>query len=474
MSVTNQDAPVATEEAPSPLKAALSAVNQLAIELAALAPGESVQSCLSERLRDLTGAVLVAFSDFDPRTSTLMTSYIAAPSGILDGVNGALGRRMVGQVYHVGDAERREMTEKLVSFPGTLSDITFGRIPSPVAAAAQRLFGVDRFLSLNYSVRGELYGTSMLALRVHTADPAPEMLEAIASVGAVSLCRRRAEAALYALNSKLEKRIAERTKAIERANEDLSDANRLLAALNADLEQTVHLLDEATQAKSEFLARVSHELRTPLNSIIGFSGTMLGGLAGEVNPEQERQLRMISTSGKHLLGLINEILDLTRIEARASDVAAVDVDPAGVAEKVLRTVAPLADEKGLDLRRVSSGSVPHLITDPRRVEQVLLNLLGNAVKFTDRGEVVLRVAGDRDGVVFDVSDTGGGIAQEHQARIFEEFYRAPQADGSVREGSGLGLSVTRSLVESLGGEIAFTSQPGAGSTFSVWFPLQSG
>jgi signal transduction histidine kinase len=380
---------------------------------------------------------------------------------------------MVGQVYHVGDAQLAEMRDKLVAFPGTLSDITFGRIPAPIAAAAQRLFGVDRFLSLNHSVRGELYGTSMLALRAHTPDPASEMLEAIASVGAVSLCRRRAEADLHALNSRLEKRIGERTQALERANEELSDANRLLAGLNADLEQTVRLLDEATHAKSEFLARVSHELRTPLNSIIGFSGTMLGGLAGDVNPEQDRQLRMISNSGKHLLGLVNEILDLTRIEARAGSIEAIEIDPMGVAEKALRTVAPMADEKGLDLRRVSDGSIPRAVTDPQRLEQVLLNLLGNAIKFTDRGEVVLRVAGDRDGVLFEVTDTGVGIAAAHQERIFEEFYRAPQADGLVREGSGLGLSVTRSLVESLGGEIAFTSQEGLGSTFSVWLPLQA-
>jgi signal transduction histidine kinase len=462
-----------TEMPSSRLKTSLSAVNELAIELAALPPGESVQRCLSERLRELSGAVLVAFSDYDPDTSTLLTSYIAAPQGILDGVHGALGRRMIGQVYPVGEEQRREMLEKLISFPGTLTDITFGRIPSPIAAAAQRLFGVDRFLSLTYSVGGELYGTSMLALGARTADPAQEMLEAIVSVGAVSLCRRRAETALYALNSQLEKRIAERTSALERANDSLSGANRLLGALNADLEQTVRLLDEATRAKDEFLARVSHELRTPLNSIIGFSGTMLGGLAGHVNPEQDRQLRMISRSGKHLLGLINEILDVQRIETGRTELLTAEVDPAQLAAKALSTVEPMAQAKGLVLR-LESDTVPDIATDPQRLEQVLLNLLGNAVKFTDRGEVVLRVTPERDGVCFEVSDTGSGIPAELQAKVFEEFYRAPLTDGSVREGSGLGLPLTRLLLDTLDGDISLTSVEGEGSTFSAWVPNRIG
>jgi signal transduction histidine kinase len=319
-------------------------------------------------------------------------------------------------------------------------------------------------------VRGELYGTSILALRAGVPDPDPEMLEAIASVGAVSLCRRRAEYALYSLNTELEARITQRTDDLERANQDLFNANVLLAALNTDLEETVHLLNEATRAKSDFLASVSHELRTPLNSIIGFSGTMLGGLAGEVNPEQDRQLRMISTSGKHLLGLINEILDITRIESGQAEEVLDNVDPIGIAGKVLGTVAPMADAKGLELRLDAPEAIPHIVSNEKHIEQSLLNLLSNAIKFTDRGEVVLRVTARGGGVLFEVSDTGCGVAPEHLAGIFEEFYRAPQADGKIREGTGLGLPLSRRLVESLGGVIDCVSEPGKGSTFTAWLP----
>jgi signal transduction histidine kinase len=477
LSSTLQTAETAPESAPggavvapaSSLRTDLSAVNELAIELAALPPGESVQGCISERLRDLSGAVVVAFNDFDPVSTTLMTSYLAAPKGILDAVTGSVGKRMIGQVYPVGDWQRQQMLEHTIAFPGDLHDITFGRIPAPVAGAAQRLLGIDRFLSLSYAVRDELYGLSMLALGPRTPDPAPELLEAIAAVGAVSLCRRRAEAALYAMNAGLEKRIAERTRALERANLDLSQANRLYSALNADLEQTVHLLDEATRAKSDFLARMSHELRTPLNSIIGFSGTMLSGLAGTLTEEQERQLAMISTSGKHLLGLVNELLDVRRIEAGQTDVVSAQIDPLAAASKALSTVEPMAHQKGLVLT-FESAAVGNVVTDGQRLEQVLLNLLGNAVKFTDMGGIVLRVSGEGDGVCFEVADTGTGIAPELQDKVFEEFYRAPLEDGSVREGSGLGLPLTKLLLDTIHGKITLTSRVGEGSTFRVWIP----
>jgi signal transduction histidine kinase len=456
--------------APHRREAALSAVNALAIELASLPVEESVQHCLSERLRQLTGALVAAFSDYDPATSLLTTSYIAAAPELLMKVDTAIGRRLTGRGYPVSAGDVEQMCETVISYHESLTEITFGRVPKLLGIAVQKVFGVERFLALTYTVRGELYGVSMLALGPGTPDPAPEMLEAIVSVGAVSLCRRRAEDALRALNTELEQRIRVRTADLARANRELYVANSTLEALNVDLEQMVVLLDAATRAKSDFLARMSHELRTPLNSIIGFSGTVLSGMAGDITEEQRKQLEMVNRSGRHLLSLINEILDLSAIEAGRPEVASDEVDAVEVASRAFRMLAPLGDEKGLSMRLEASPDVPVMRSDPRRVEQILLNLLGNAVKFTDAGEVILRVTGDPSGVLFEVTDSGCGIAAEHYEEIFDEFYRVPRPDGLMREGSGLGLCVNKRLVETLGGEIALTSEPGNGATFSVRLP----
>jgi len=269
-------------------------------------------------------------------------------------------------------------------------------------------------------------------------------------------------------------------------NEELTSANEELAAVNEELtaanEATVELnekllaaneqLARATQAKSQFLANMSHELRTPLNSIIGFTGVMQQGLTGPLNEEQQRQLGMVRHSGEHLLALINDVLDLSKIEAGRSRVSAQDVTAGDLVDAAMATIQPLVARDDLDMAiDVEDRGLP-LHTDVQKVSQILVNLLGNAVKFTREGCVTLKVTSpDRRTVSFEVTDTGVGISADDLAEVFDEFVQA-EALGRKPEGTGLGLPISRKLAEMLGGELAGSSTLGEGSTFTLTIPVR--
>lgn len=229
------------------------------------------------------------------------------------------------------------------------------------------------------------------------------------------------------------------------------------------------LAESANRAKSAFLASMSHELRTPLNSIIGFTGVLLQGLAGELNTEQTRQLEMVNASGRQLLSLVSEILDLARIESGRLDINAEEFDIVSLLEAATESLRPTAEAKSLALGFASESPRISVLLDVDRVTQIALNLLSNAVKYTDRGDVTMRVSARDDGIVFDVSDTGPGIDPSEGEHLFDEFVRMGRA-GARTEGTGLGLAITRRLTEALGGTISVESRPGEGSCFSVWLP----
>ena len=233
-------------------------------------------------------------------------------------------------------------------------------------------------------------------------------------------------------------------------------------------------LERASQAKNRFLASMSHELRTPLNAIIGFTGTLLMKLAGPLVPEQERQLKTIQRSGRHLLSLINDILDLAKIESGNVEINFEMASCANILEDVATTLRPVAEGKGLEFTLAIQS--PNLVvrSDTRALRQILLNLTNNAVKFTDKGHVRLGVkqstAIHSAQTVFYVIDSGTGIRPEEQERLYRAFTRL--GDRSVRgtEGTGLGLHVSQKLAELLGGRITCESDYGLGSTFTLTLP----
>ncbi len=242
------------------------------------------------------------------------------------------------------------------------------------------------------------------------------------------------------------------------------------ARLFREIEVKSRQLETASQHKSEFLANMSHELRTPLNAIIGFSEVLGERLFGDMNDKQAEYVRDITESGRHLLSLINEILDLSKIEAGRMELDVVEFDLAATIDNTLSLVRERAQRRGIALQSTVDAGVTTLHADERKVKQVLLNLLSNALKFTPEGGAidVLVSATDKE-VEIAVKDTGVGIAPDEQDSVFEEFRQVGSAAKKI-EGTGLGLAISRKFVELHGGKIWVTSQLGAGSTFTFTLP----
>ena len=242
-------------------------------------------------------------------------------------------------------------------------------------------------------------------------------------------------------------------------------------AMNDELGRLYKELEAASRHKTEFLANMSHELRTPLNAIIGFSQVLREKMFGELNEKQADYLDDILSSGQHLLNLINDILDLSKVEAGRMELQVSVFPLAEVVENSLSMVRERATRQGVALLTHVDPSVGLLDADERKIKQIVFNLLSNAVKFTpDGGQVTLAARTAGDTVEIAVADTGVGIGAEEQARIFDEFYQV--GPGMTQEGTGLGLALTRRLVELHHGQVRVESAPGEGSTFTVVLPLR--
>jgi signal transduction histidine kinase len=256
---------------------------------------------------------------------------------------------------------------------------------------------------------------------------------------------------LTQINQEMEQRIVERTAELAAAMEEAQAADRL---------------------KSAFLATMSHELRTPLNSIIGFTGILLMGLVGPLAREQEKQLIMVQDSARHLLELINDVLDISKIEAGQIELVRDPFDMRATVQKGLEKIAPLAEKKGLAVTAVIAPTVGQIVGDRRRVEQILINLLSNAVKFTERGEVRIEVQVEDGWLVTRVNDTGIGIRPEDLDTLFKPFRQVDTGITRQYEGTGLGLSICKRLVEAMGGRIQVESEWGKGSSFAFTLSLE--
>ena len=315
-----------------------------------------------------------------------------------------------------------------------------GNFPRMAAAEADGLHGALAFPVL---LGAEVLGV-IEALSRESREPDEELLRLLAEIGGSQigqfLERKRAHEEVRRLNEDLRRRVAE--------------------------------LGEATRAKDRFLATMSHELRTPLNAILGYAELLDAGIAGEVNDKQRGQLDRIRVSGRHLLDLVNDVLDVVRADARKLEVQVQPLSAADTVREAISLVRPQAEAKGLDLVLVPPDrEIPRVMADPRRLRQIVVNLLSNAVKFTDRGSVTVRAGVREDGrVCLTVSDTGIGIPDEKLRSLFSEFYQADDDLTRRYGGSGLGLAISRRLARLMGGDISVRSEAGEGSVFTVVLP----
>jgi PAS domain S-box-containing protein len=271
--------------------------------------------------------------------------------------------------------------------------------------------------------------------------------------------RKAAEREVQALNQNLEARVIERTAELKAANQELELRNREV--------------ERATQLKSKFLASMSHELRTPLNAIVGFSDLLAEQTTGQLNDKQKRFVNHIKQGSAHLLQLINDILDLSKIEAGQLELRCEDFQIKDALPEVLSIIRPLAMAKNIQIKQ-SMETDQHVCADRVRFKQILYNLLSNAVKFTPKaGRIDIDCREDGNSVCISVADTGVGIRAEDQGVIFEEFRQVEGPAGTTQEGTGLGLAITKRLVEQQGGRISLESEFGKGSRFTFTLPAGS-
>jgi PAS domain S-box-containing protein len=258
----------------------------------------------------------------------------------------------------------------------------------------------------------------------------------------------------------------------EELREKVRDATAELAEQNELLRRQAFQLEQASALKSQFLANVSHELRTPLNAIMGYTHLLLEGVSGEVNRAQQEKLLRMDANARHLLSVINDLLDIARIESGKMPIQVERFHLPELIDEVMTEVEPLIDGTSLAVERLQPERLPEIRTDRQKVKQIVLNLLSNALKFTPRGTVSIRLEHDpeSDQVAIAVADTGIGISEENQKTIFEAFEQADSSYARRHGGTGLGLSICRRLASLLDGRIALASTLGEGSTFTLYLP----
>ncbi len=299
-----------------------------------------------------------------------------------------------------------------------------------------------------------------------------KVAEFIATLTGAALENAEGFSELHKLNSTLEDRVEERTAAAELRSTELIHSNEALRETEEQLREAIEIANAASQAKSRFLATMSHEIRTPLNGILGM--TQLA-LAKSCSPQLTNYLSTIQRSGESLLRLLNDLLDFSKIEAGKMTVESIAYDPLEVCVDAISLLSVPAWQKGIELAAYFSPSIPKsLVGDPMKLRQVVLNLLGNAIKFTSKGHVEIRVEvafGEHAALVIRVIDTGIGIPEDKLNSIFESFSQADNSTTRRFGGTGLGLSISSELVQLMGGTIQVSSQPEFGSEFTVVLPF---
>jgi PAS domain S-box-containing protein len=408
-------------------------------------------------------------------------------------------RRIAEQEQRIRDIERHELELRHMR-ELLLSEARFGEIVrtamdaiitfdadgaiSLVNAAAEQMFGVNSTDAIGSSI-SRFFPDGMTPERVVTVC-SPDDRNGAAYPPATAARRANGEtfpieASVSCLDTPGSPRVftlivrdisehVEREEALQRQTQSLADSGKELKQLNEELHRRQFELERAMTARSRFYASMSHELRTPINAVLGYSTLLLERIYGPLSDKQAEGIERTQKAARHLLELVNDVLDLSKIEAGKIDLRLQPVEFPGVIEDLMVTVRPLADEHGTALTLEAEDDEPiKVISDPRRLRQILLNLLSNAIKFGRGRPISIRCsAGDDGGAVIAVTDHGDGISDEDQERIFQEFVQLGKTQ--LQNGTGLGLPISRRLAELLRGSLTVKSTLGEGSTFYLRLP----
>jgi signal transduction histidine kinase len=430
--------------------------------MALLTRDEAYNSQISEAKDDFA-AVVGEMEEQDPDEA----AFFAEVREVNDGFNAASARVLA--LYEGGDIPAA--TTLHIDEEHTASHVLEAQMRDLIDSAGQQAAAARASYDANRTL------LAVMVVAFSAAAVAIAMTLGFALSWAFILPVRKMEGALAAITNE------DFSQRVEVPNRD--ELGGLARDLNATTDRLAQLFDDqraltdrltatnvslarASQAKSQFLASVSHELRTPMNAILGFTDALLAGVDGPLNPEQKASLGWVQRGGRDLLGLINEILDLSRIEAGKLTIDPQPFDPRELVESVISQHRSLAVQKGIRLAWQDVDTPSEVTLDRQRVRQILVNLIGNALKFTDQGEVIVTGDGRAEGRLhLTVRDTGPGIATEQHGTIFEEFGRV----GGDAQGTGLGLAISRRLARVMGGDVTVESEPGRGATFHVTLPL---
>ncbi len=457
-------APVRAEAQPSPSARPVPADDHAAIAQAVLASLRPIASGLAGLYALLALAHLALLPPFAKLTMALVAGASAL---VLLGLRWALGRRRPSLRW------AHPLATLIAAIILINSLLHLALIPEPKQSTNIALLIIaigSFFLSPRWFAAGCLVSLGGWALVVAGAPPSPDWAhftfllgEATVLALLILLVRRRSTL-----------RIARLRRQEQAQNRELASALQTLSQNEQVLLQAKEAAEAASRAKSVFLANMSHELRTPLTAIIGYSELLQIDAQEQGNQAALADLDKIKRSGTHLLQMISDVLDLSKIEAGRVDLVYEACDPHTLAEELVASVQPIAERGGNSVRIELASDCGSITTDLGKLRQVLLNLLSNAAKFTQNGAITLRVACEaRDGrrwLRIDVSDTGIGIAPEDLGQLFHEFHQLNADISRKYGGTGLGLALSQRFCQLLGGEITVASQLGVGSTFTVWLP----
>jgi signal transduction histidine kinase/CheY-like chemotaxis protein len=400
---------------------------------------------ITENLLEISGGIYAAFNLFDATGRDFRTVAVAGDSASFNKAISILGFELTGKQWPYDKVRDELLGDRSIVALSGLAALAGHKIPTVAIKLIERLFRVGEVVVAQLILDGHKFGDFTIFMPARTSFATHYLVEIYTRQVGLLLQRKHVEA-------------------------ELLEANNQLKSALARAEDLTVRADAASSAKSEFLAVMSHEIRTPMNGIIGMTGLLL---KTRLDAEQKQYARIIRTSGEALLAIVDDILDFSKVEAGKLELEYLDFNLRVTLDDSVDILAHQAREKGLTIRSIIDPDVTiHLRGDPGRLRQVLINLAGNAVKFTAKGGVVIQTSleseqGDEVCLRFTVTDTGIGIPQDKQARLFSPFTQANSFTNRKYGGTGLGLAISKHLAECMGGTIGFESEEGSGSRF--WF-----